>query len=66
MEVACKITGFRCNCRTRDELFFGNGYEEAPLPLIRNEGLESGMELLGRYRRGLYVRACVSAKACMA
>ena len=49
MEVACKIARFRGNCRTRDELFFGNGYEEAPLPLIGNERLEGGMELLGGY-----------------
>lgn len=49
VEVACEVAGFRGDRRTKDELFFGDGYEEAALPRVGNEGLESGMELLGCY-----------------
>jgi hypothetical protein len=43
VQVACEVAGFRGYCRAGDELFIGDGYEEAALSWVGDEGLESSM-----------------------
>jgi hypothetical protein len=47
VQITCKVARFRIDRGPRDELFFGDGNEEAALTLVGNERLEGSMELLG-------------------